>query len=72
MKIFLYQYKNYLQVFQLREVNIDSYFNQEIIHYQEQPYYRKEYIISVDNPVNAKIFVIDDSEQSVMMESHEY
>jgi len=65
-------YIDYLQVFELRKIGNGNTFNQEVIHSQEEPLYKKHYLISVDKPINTKIYVIDDSQQSVMMLSEEY
>ena len=45
---------------------------QRIIHEQEQPEYRKEYLFPSDNPVTAKVYVIDDESHSTMLLAEEY
>ncbi len=60
--------KDYLQVFTLSSENGE----QKIVHEQEQPDYRKEYIFSGDCSVDAKIFVIDDGDHSTMLLADEY
>ncbi len=60
--------KDYLQVFTLSTENGE----QKIIHEQEQPDYRKEYVFSTDRLVNSKIFVIDDGDHSTMLLAEEY
>lgn len=60
--------KDYLQVFTLSSKNS----RQKIIHEQEQPDYRKEYVFSGDCLINEKIFVIDDGDHSTMMLAEEY
>ena len=45
---------------------------QRIVHEQEQPEYRKEYIIGVVEPVNEKVYVIDSEEYSTMLLAEEY
>ncbi len=60
--------KDYLQVFTLSTENGA----QKIIHEQEQPDYRKEYVFSGDCSANAKIFVIDDGDHSTMLLAEEY
>ena len=60
--------EDYLQVFELTatpEV-------QRIVHIQEQPEYREEYLIQSDKPLSAKIFVIDDVEYATMLFAEEY
>ena len=60
---------DYLQVFRLS--GQDG--RQKIIHSQEQPDYRNEVIIpTLNHPVEAKIFVIDDGDHSTMLLSDEY
>ena len=60
--------KDYLQVFCL---SADDG-RQRIIHEQEQPEYRKEYLFPSENPVTAKVFVIDDESHSTMLLAEEY
>ena len=60
--------KDYLQVFCL---SADGE-NQRIIHEQEQPEYRKEYLFPSEEPITAKIFVIDDETHTTMLLAEEY
>ena len=62
--------KDYLQVFNF--IIEDN--KQKIIHSQEQPNYKREYLLKlVDAPIFiGKIFVIDDGEHSTMMLASEY
>lgn len=60
--------KDYLQVFSLSCDNG----RQKIKHTQEIPAYSKEYVFNLDNPVTAKIFVIDDKTHSTMLLANEY
>lgn len=60
--------KDYLQVFNLTIVNGI----QRIEHKQEVPKYQNTYSVLVDNPVDAKIFVIDDCDHSTMLLAEEY
>lgn len=46
--------------------------NQVILHRQEQPHYIATNLMSVDQPVTAKVFVIDDGEHATMMFASEY
>lgn len=63
--------KDYLQVFELRAVyGIDAI--QEIEHVQEQPPYKKIHRYYTANPVEAKIYVIDDGDHSTMLLAEEY
>ncbi|MCM0648427.1 DUF960 domain-containing protein [Clostridium swellfunianum] len=63
---------DYLQVFELRSIKSNNGFNQELIHKQEVEPYKKVYLFSASEPIDAKIYAIDDSEHSVMMLSSEY
>ena len=60
---------DYLQVFEFSGDNG----NQTIIHRQENPQYQAVYQFDkVENPLQHKIYVIDDIEYSTMMLSDEY
>ncbi|MEE7583249.1 MAG: DUF960 domain-containing protein [Oscillospiraceae bacterium] len=60
--------KDYLQVF-----NLSVKGGIQIIrHKQEVPKYQNTYFVLVSNPVDAKIFVIDDGEYSTMLLAEEY
>jgi hypothetical protein len=59
---------DYLQVFSLSSENG----KQKIIHTQEVPEHKKEYVIDADMPVTAKVFVIDDETHSTMLLAEEY
>ena len=61
--------KDYLQVFTYTEYDG----KQKIEHTQEEPEYRREYLISSDAPIFiGKIFVIDDESHSTMLLAEEY
>lgn len=60
--------KDYLQVFKLTADNG----KQKIVHTQEQPPYKQEYSVDADQPITAKIFVIDDKTHSTMLLADEY
>lgn len=45
---------------------------QRIIHKQEQPEYRKEYLIPCSEPATAKVYIIDDETHSTMLLAEEY
>ena len=60
--------KDYIQVFCLSNDNG----KQRIIHEHEQPEYRKEYLFPSENPVTAKVYVIDDETHSTMLLAEEY
>jgi hypothetical protein len=63
---------DYLQVFELKVINSNGITAQKIIHKQEVPYYQKEYTLNIDNPVNAKLYVIDSIDYVTMMLAEEY
>ncbi|MBP2031932.1 hypothetical protein J2Z42_000597 [Clostridium algifaecis] len=67
---------DYLQVFELKEIEntreLNEFYNQKIVHFQEQHEYKEKIFIKVNNPVNSKIYVIDDSKHTIMMEASEY
>ena len=59
---------DYLQVFSLSpDIN-----GQRIIHSQENPDYKKEYVFNLDTAVVGKVFVIDDGTHSTMLMNYEY
>ena len=60
--------KDYLQVFRL---SAESGM-QKITHTQEQPEYSKEYLFPSEEPIAAKIFVIDDETHTTMLLAEEY
>lgn len=63
--------KDYLQIFKLFVDNENK--NLQIVeHSQEQPYYTRLHKFITLNPVEAKIYVVDDGEYSVMMFADEY
>ena len=59
---------DYLQVFELTATPE----GQRIVHKQEQPPYRKEYLVPCAKPLSAKIFVIDDGKYATMLFAEEY
>ncbi len=60
--------RDYFQVFKLETLNSI----QKITHFSEQPAYRKEYLIPIDNPITAKVYIIDSDEYSTMLLASEY
>ena len=60
--------KDYLQVFRLSS----SDGKQKIIHEQEQPEYKKEYMLNTAQAVTAKVYVIDDGDHCTMLLAEEY
>lgn len=61
--------KDYLQVFKLAKENG----KQKITHIQENPEYKREYLLNSDAPFFVgKIYVIDDEQYSTMLLAEEY
>ncbi len=60
--------KDYFQIFTLSEENGI----QKIIHKQEIPEYEQVYYIIMPEPVNAKVYIIDDESHSTMLLAEEY
>lgn len=62
--------KDYLQVFKL--TNEEG--KQKIVHSQEEPDYKKEYVINKPDwePVVTKVYIIDDGDHSTMLLAEEY
>ena len=60
--------KDYLQVFRLTTDGT----TQHITHSQEQPPYEHQLEFLTDNPITAKIFVIDDETHTTMLLAEEY
>lgn len=59
---------DYLQVFRLKSFGG----MQQIEHTAEEPEYHKIYLIPSDNPITAKIYVIDDNDHTTMLLAEEY
>lgn len=60
--------KDYLQIFRLSV----SDGKQKIVHEQEQPEFKREYLLTVPNPVTTKVYVIDDEDHCTMLLAEEY
>ena len=60
--------KDYLQIFRLSGENGI----QTIVHEQEQPEYRESVSFEWNEPVNQKIYVIDDGDHCTMLLAEEY
>ena len=60
--------KDYLQIFRLSIYDG----KQKIIHEQEQPEFKREYILKLSEPVDAKVYVIDSETYSTMLLAEEY
>ena len=59
---------DYLQIFRLSESNG----KQRIVHEQEVPEYKREYLLAIPNPITAKVYVIDDVDHCTMLLAEEY
>lgn len=59
---------DYLQVFQLKPFGG----MQQITQTAEEPEYRKVFLFPSDNPITAKIYVIDDTDHTTMLLAEEY
>ncbi len=59
---------DYLQIFKLEQFGM----MQRIIHEQEQPPFRLEYLIPTDNPITQKVYIIDSDTYSTMLLASEY
>ena len=59
---------DYLQVFWLKPFGG----MQQVIHTAEEPEYKKVLLFPSDDPITAKIYVIDDSDHCTMLLAEEY
>lgn len=64
--------KDYLQVFNLSKKVIDGITVQHIEHSQEVPPFSQDIDLIIDEPVECKIYVIDDGDHSTMLFAEEY
>lgn len=64
--------KDHLQVFQFESTLQDGKPKQKIIHTQEKPPYIKEDILTSREPINLKVYVIDNRTHSTMLLASEY
>ena len=60
--------RDYLQVFNLSQVGG----LQRISHSSEQPQYHMEYLVPCNNPITAKVYIIDSDTYSTMLLAEEY
>lgn len=60
--------RDYFQVFKLHPIGE----MQGITHSSEQPEYKMEYLIPSNNPITAKIYIIDSDDYSTMLLAEEY
>ena len=59
---------DYLQIFRFSEVDG----KQKVVHEQEVPEYKREYLLVFPNPITAKVYVIDDGDHCTMLLAEEY
>ncbi len=61
--------KDYFQVFRLSVLNGI----QRIEHEQEQPPFKREYLLpTIETPITEKVYIIDDGDHSTMLLAEEY
>ncbi len=60
--------RDYFQVFKFENLNGI----QKITHFFEQPKYHMEYLITTENPITAKVYIIDSNKYSTMLLASEY
>ena len=60
---------DYLQVFELKPI---GEYTQQIEHRQEVPEYNQIYYLNSINPIQQKIFIIDEEEYATMLLAEEY
>lgn len=63
---------DYFQIFEMSVENENGVKIQKVIHRQERPNIKDIYYISVETPINGKIWVIDSDDYSTMMFPSEY
>lgn len=63
---------DYLQIFELSKIVRSDGSAQMIVHIQEIPHHRQEYILSNTETVDRKIYAIDDGMHCTMLLSEEY
>lgn len=64
--------RDYLQVFELSKVRVGKEILQRIVHHQEMPHYCRSHRLMMTNPVQAKVYIIDDVTHCTMLLASEY
>ena len=64
--------RDYLQVFELKEEEIENGKVQVIIHSQEEPERSNTYYLTSPDPIISRIYIIEDSSYFTMLLSSEY
>ncbi|MBQ8349868.1 MAG: hypothetical protein IJY19_09565 [Ruminococcus sp.] len=60
--------QDYFQVFKMESLNGI----QKITHFSEQPEYHREYLVPTENPITAKVYIINSDTYSTMLLAEEY
>ena len=60
--------RDYMQVFRLKPFGG----MQQVTHTSEEPEYKKVFLFPSEDPVTAKVYVIDDDDHSTMLLAEEY
>ena len=60
---------DYLQVFELKQLDEQT---QQVEHRQEVPEYKQIYYLKSTNPIDQKIFIIEEGEYVAMLLAEEY
>lgn len=63
---------DYLQIFKLKTVEQDKKFLLRIRHEQEIPEAGIDYFMVIDEPIDEKVYIIDDGERITMLLVEEY
>jgi len=63
---------DYLQIFQFKRIHWNDKYNLMITHSREVPPYEKTYMLYPENPIDVKVYVIDDVDHSTMILASEY
>jgi len=65
---------DHLQVFELKpaEEEVEGRRLQRIRHFQEKPRYEREVLISEEEPLSQRFYIIDSGEYSTLLLSREY
>ena len=64
--------RDYLQIFEIKEDVIEGALVQVIIHSQEEPEMTKSHYYGTDEPIVARVYIIDDTTHFTMLLSSEY
>lgn len=62
---------DYLHVFEC-QINSGNLANQTILHRCERPFFEQDYTLTVDHPVEAKFYLVDEKDYQILMVANEY